>query len=84
MTVYLLCGYVEQACHALGWLVGWHDMPGTCASIVPVLATPSRHDVVILVLCRGETTISNTHKDDILTQDSRLADCRGWLSSQSR
>ena len=26
---------------------------------------------------RGEKTISNTHKDDVLTQDSRLADCRG-------
>ena len=26
---------------------------------------------------RGEKTISNTHKDDVLTHDSRLADCRG-------
>ncbi len=26
---------------------------------------------------RGEKTLSNTHKDDVLTQDSRLADCRG-------
>ena len=25
----------------------------------------------------GEKTVSNTLKDDALTQDSRLADCRG-------